>query len=291
MDSGTTAQLCRLVNMDDPYCVFGEVKTIVSAIYPEFDFETVERVFADVINLFNGNYPGYRKCNTRYHNLKHTTDAMLAMTRLMHGAVLAGKLISRDNIFLGIVSALLHDTGYIQEAHDTEGTGAQYTLVHITRSIEFMKGYFRSQEWASLNVQSGEAILCCTGLNAKIDEILFESGEVVLLGKMMGSADLLGQMADSTYLEKLPALYQEFVEGQVSGYGSELDLLKTTPSFYRIVQQRFAGEFSGVNRFMTDHFRERWGIEDDLYQEAIEENVRRLEYILLHHADDYHSHL
>jgi len=66
-------QLSRIVNMDDPQSLLEEVKAIVLMMFPEFDFETLNRVFKDIMRLFRGEYPGYRKCNTEYHDLNHTT--------------------------------------------------------------------------------------------------------------------------------------------------------------------------------------------------------------------------
>ena len=52
-----------------------------------------------------------------------------------------------------------------------------------------------------------------------------------ILGKMLGTADLLGQMSDRTYLEKLPFLYLEFKHAGIDGVGTELDFFDSTPGF------------------------------------------------------------
>ena len=78
-------QMAHLVDMETPRSVCDEVEAIVSMMRPEFDFHPINDLFKDVIRFFNGNYPGYRKCNTEYHDIKHTTDTFLAMARLMHG--------------------------------------------------------------------------------------------------------------------------------------------------------------------------------------------------------------
>ena len=88
---GEIIPLSQLVNMEDPLEVIGEVETIVFMMFPEFDFEVVKRIFADVLALYRGDYPGYRKCNTVYHDMKHTTDALLAFTRLVHGSFIKRK--------------------------------------------------------------------------------------------------------------------------------------------------------------------------------------------------------
>ena len=75
-------------------------------------------------------------------------------------------------------------------------------------------------------------MLECTGLDTNLTEITFESKEIELLGKMLGTADLLGQMADRIYIEKLLFLFREYQEGNIVGYNNELDLLKNTANFY-----------------------------------------------------------
>jgi hypothetical protein len=108
---------------------------------------------------------------------------------------------------------------------------------------------------------------------------------------MLGTADLLGQMADRTYLERLPFLYWEFQEANVSGFESELDLLKKTPAFWEFTRQRLVTELGNVARYLKGHFRVRWGVDRDLYREAIERNINHLEFILAHHEADYRRYL
>jgi len=51
-------QISRLVDTEDPQSVLDEVEHIVFRIFPEFDFEPVNRAFGDVVKLFRGEYPG-----------------------------------------------------------------------------------------------------------------------------------------------------------------------------------------------------------------------------------------
>jgi len=275
-----------LVCMEKPRHVFDEVSRIASMIFPEGDFSRVESAFADVRDLFGGRFPGYRECNIHYHDLKHTMDCFLAMARLIHGAWATGLGITRDGMLLGLISSLLHDTGYIQPVEDCAGTGAKYTLHHIERSIHFAERYFGSRGFSSDEFQFCRDCMRCTGLDIRIDQIVFISREHEFLGKMLGTADLLGQMADRTYLEKLPYLFAEFKEGGVPGFENELDLIAKTPGFWEFTKKRFAGELSGVDRFMEDHFRVRWGIERDLYREAIDRGMEHLKSAMENHGGD-----
>ncbi|MGA1869776.1 MAG: hypothetical protein ACMUJM_14670 [bacterium] len=284
-------QIAQLVDMNNAYEVFDEVKTIVFMISPEFAIDSVNVTFQDVVDLFEGRYPGYNQCNTMYHDLVHTMSAMLAMTRLIHGAILQGETISNKNIALGLISALMHDTGYIQDLDDMVGTGAKYTLTHIKRSIEFMEKYFKEKGFSGEDFENCRDILECTGLNTKIHKIKFKSRQIELLGKMLGTADLLGQMADRLYLEKLIYLYYEFKEGGIEGYDNEFNLLTSTFGFFSITERRMAGELGGVNKYMIHHLRKRWNIDKDLYKEAIEKNERYLKFILENHDKGYRDFL
>ncbi|ABK17026.1 hypothetical protein [Syntrophobacter fumaroxidans] len=286
-----SVKLEDLVNMDNPQAVFSEVGLIVRVMFPNGDYSPLLKVCLDIRSLFEGNYPGYRKCNIHYHDLKHTTDCLLAMARLIHGALLAGLRLTEKQAVLGLVSSLLHDTGYIQEAKETKGTGAQYTLTHVERSIFFAERYLRENGYSSRDARFCHRCLRCTGLDVKIAEIPFESMEHEFLGKALGSADLLGQMADRTYLERLPLLFHEFREGGVPGFADELDLIKKTPEFWEFTKNRFRTQLGGVDRYMINHFKSRWGIDRDCYKEAIENNMRYLTHVIEHHESDYRAHL
>ena len=54
-------QIEQLIDMNNSQSVLDEVKIIVFRIFPEYDFKILEEVFNDILNLFNGKYPGYRK--------------------------------------------------------------------------------------------------------------------------------------------------------------------------------------------------------------------------------------
>jgi hypothetical protein len=284
-------QLSRLVNMEDPQSVLDEVRAIIAMIFSDFDFDTVHRVFKDIVRLFRGKYPGYRKCSTQYHDLKHTTDTFLAMARLTHGALIGGERLSKKHVALGLLCALMHDTGYIQTLDDKVGTGAKYTRIDTKRSIVFIEKYIADSGFSKEDFKHYPNILMCTGLDTKINEIQFKSQETELLGKMLGTADLLGQMADRNYLEKLLFLFYEFREGGVKGFDTELDLLKKTIAFYAMVRKRFATELDRVNEYMHYHFKARWNKDRDLYMEAIENHINYLGFILEHHEEDYGDHL
>ncbi len=256
-----------------------------------YDFDTVDRIFKDIVRLFRGEYPGYRKCTTQYHDLKHTTDTFLAMARLIHGAILKGENLTRDQVMLGLLCALMHDTGYIRSLDDEGSTNTHDVLTDIRRSIAFMDRYLSDHGLSPEIFNHCSVILTCTDLSADITEIHFPSREIELLAKLLGTADLLGQMADRTYLEKLLFLFYEFRDGGVMGYNNELDLLKKTRDFYAMIRQRITKDLSGVTEYMRHHFKARWDLDRDLYTEAVENHISYLKFILKHHEKDYRNYL
>jgi hypothetical protein len=286
-----TVQLSRLIDMEDPRAVLDEVKTIVSMLFSSFDFATLDLVFTDIVRLFKGKYPGYGPCRTQYHDLKHTTDTFLAMARLIHGVMLSGEQLTSEQVTLGLVCALMHDTGYIQKTDEQQGEMTLKSLTDVRRSITFMDQYKSDHDLSPEVFRHSSVILTCTDLSAKIAEIHFPSPEIALLGKLIGTADLLGQMADRTYLEKLLFLFDEFRNGGVMGYKSELDLLRKTRDFYRMSRQRLAKDLGGVNEYIRGHFKQRWKLDRDLYVEALERHMAYLMHILKNHEKDYRRYL
>ena len=283
--------LSNLIELGNPTHILKEVRIIISPLIPEFDFKAFNHIFYDIIRLFRGKFPGYQKCNTDYHDINHTTKSLITMARLIHGYILKNKNLSERDVFLGLVSALMHDTGYIQTLDDNIGTGAKYTLQHISRSILFLEKYFEKNDYSKEDFEFCKNCLLCTGYSIKIKEINFSSPNEELVGKMLGTADLLGQMADRGYLEKLLFLYYEFKEGNVLDFKSELDMLKKTLDFYDLTKKRFVSELGNLNKYMIYHFKERWNINKDLYQEEIEKNIEYLKYILNKNEKNYYTHL
>ncbi|HOS15313.1 MAG TPA: hypothetical protein PLS57_10095 [Smithellaceae bacterium] len=277
---GGDVQLSRLVDVSNADETLKEVIHICRLIKPDFNTDELTEAFREIQNLFKGNYPGFQACNTKYHDFAHTLMVLLAMARLMHGACLQGISFSYKDINLGMISALMHDAGYMQSVDDVNGTGAKFTLIHIERSIQFIQNHYAGKACFADDMNNFSDILQCTGLKTDIPNMKFTTEKIALLGKMLGTADLLGQMADRFYLEKLITLYDEFQEGCVPGFDSKIDLLRKTIGFYSWTKTRLENDFGNVARFMADHFRERWHIEGNLYEETMDRNIDYLKSIL-----------
>lgn len=273
-------KLHDLVEIEEPEAVFEEVAIILKLISPAFDLKPVRSAFGLIFRIFRGKHPLYRACATRYHDLRHTTDAFLATARLAHGAILSGEDFHDRDIIVALVATLFHDTGYIQDRDDTEGTGAKFTLYHVQRSREFMDRHGSEIGLTKEESDHGGIMILCTDITKELPHSSFSSPKVELLGRLLNAADLMGQMADRVYLEKLLFLYHEYKEGHVGEYESEVDLIRKTPAFMNYMSQRISAVSDQVNRFMSAHFESRWGIAANLYQAAIERHKEYLDKIL-----------
>ena len=275
------------INVEDADQVRDAVVAIYRARYPGTDLGPLVRAFGDVKALFEGRYPGYLACDTLYHDMRHTLDMTLAMARLVDGhdrSCAASEQLGARRAMLGIIVALLHDSGYMRRISEKDvPNGAVFTKVHVSRSADFLRHYLPERGF------SAEAVLAAqlahfTGYEFDVDDIRIPEGKDRMLGYMVGTADLLGQMSDRMYLEKCrDFLYEEFVWGHIARetlpdgheivrYASPEDLILKTPGFYEYVaRQRIEKKLGGADRYAHAHFDG-----PSLYQSAIDSNMHFL---------------
>ncbi len=278
MKNNGRIQLSMLMNSEDRTSVLNEVRRIFLFNYDAARFTPVENAFSIICSLFDGSMPGYRKCNTEYHNLTHTLDALLATARLMDGRSSVKDKFNDGLAVNLLLAALLHDTGYIQEEWDVDGTGAKYTKVHVERSIAFVERNASGFHLNSDDVKQISSLVLCTGLKADSNKGL--SGETGEAGAILGTADLLGQMSDRAYLEKLLFLYYEFKEAAIDGFNTTYDILRNTLSFFETTFERFEKQLRHSYEYALHHFRLRHNIDENLYMTAIENQMKYLEGII-----------
>lgn len=270
-------RLYELTDTHSPAETLAEIKNILLLIDPAPEPSPIEKIYADIIRLFNGEFQGYRASTTKYHNLEHTCSTALATARIIHGLHLQGQAFFPKLVQLCLVGALFHDTGLIQTKEEVTGTGAQYTIGHEDRSIVVMEKYLTENGYSQEDIRDCGHMIKCTELFFPIEDIPFVSEAVRRMGKVLGTADLVAQMADKNYQEKLPLLFLEFQEAGMEGFESPLELFKKTEEFYRsVARKRMAGVLGGVSSAALYHFRERWKIDNNLYEESIKYNIRRM---------------
>ena len=272
------------VNTTEPASVNGEVNRIFLELYPNASTHVLNRCFRDLTRLQRGEYPGYHACDTSYHNLQHSLDVTLAMARLMDGYERtqdrSGELGARLFRF-GIVTALFHDVGYLRKINDTRHkNGAEYTLKHVTRGAKFLEDYMNRIGMAELAPIASQ-IIHFTGYEKPIAKIDVPNLSFRLLGNMLGTADIIAQMADRCYLEKCrDRLYPEFVEGGLAArdesdrrssvmFRSVGDLMVKTPHFYKTATVRLNDQLGSAHGYVGKHFGGQ-----NLYFDEIEKNMQ-----------------
>lgn len=268
----------------DPTAVEVEVQTAYLALFPRGDRMFVPRVFGWAIECFTGNYADYQAVDALYHDFEHTLQGTLCMARLLHARQRAGaKPVLTEKFFqLGIIGILLHDTGYLKRRSDTRGTGAKYTATHVNRSAEFAKQLLHEKGLPPVDIQAVQNMIRCTGIEAPLTKIPFQSDLEKTVGHALATADLLGQMAADDYVDKLPILYAEFAEAArhdrghtdfISKFGGERDLIQRTPSFwYEYVLSKLHQDFGNIHQFLNQPYPSghNW------YVERIEANMGRI---------------
>jgi hypothetical protein len=279
------------IDISDPGSVCAAVLSILRQRYADVDFAPVEGLFTDFANLYRGEFSGFYACDTQYHDMQHVLDVTLATARLIDGydvsqsgaARLGGKLA-----MIGVAVALFHDVGYIRRKGDTRHQyGAEYTKIHVSRSSRFLAEYLPTTAlaWAA---PLAAKLVHYTGYEIDPVTIDLTDSKQRQLGALIGSADVMAQMADRAYLEKCrDRLFNEFELGgltrerDASGverirYASPADLLRQTPEFIRrTLHDRLDRMFGNVHRYFGAHFGG-----PNLYLEAVERNRMLLEKLL-----------
>jgi hypothetical protein len=199
----------------------------------------------------------------------------------MHGVHISGTHIADREITLIMMATMMHDIGYVQLLNEEAGTGAQHTLTHVGRGIRFMRHYLVEHGLSADFVTPLELLMNSTNPGLDFDAIDFPDKRTRLLAQIVGSADIVGQMADRSYLEKLLFLYLEFKEAQVGNYASLLDLLRQTKSFYEATREKkLDGKFEGIYQKLTFHFQDYMGLKTNYYMESIEKNLAYLAKVI-----------
>ncbi len=255
------------VQVSNPAAVRDAVQNLYCETYPGTSFDKLWLAFYDFARLFSGKYPGYRGCDTTYHDMQHTLDMTLALARLVAGyerTADAADRLGAHRAQMAIVTSLFHDAGYIRhEVRDRDfSNGAEFTLCHVSRSADFLRRYLPELGLAN-DVAVASMIVHFTGYELDLDNIELDDPRDAICGHLIGTADLIAQMADRCYLEKCrDRLYTEFVIGGIAfenaapgeyvvRYESGIDLLKKTPLFYQqATKDRLQSKFNRAYRYV-----------------------------------------
>lgn len=250
------------VQVSSPARVRAAVRELFEAIYPRTSFDPVWLAFHDFERYYGGLEPEYHAVDTPYHDIQHTLDMTLALARLIAGhetSAASSDRLGGERAKFALVSALFHDFGYLRhrERDRLAENGAEFTLSHVTRSGAFIETYLPHLGLAQFAPVAAR-VVHFTGYEMSLDQIELDDPKDSIVGHLLGTADLLAQLADRCYLEKCrDRLYPEFVLGNVAvtsgaraNYWSGLDLLLKTMNFYqKSAQYRLEHSFNRAYRY------------------------------------------
>ncbi|MBM5810819.1 MAG: hypothetical protein FJ191_02460 [Gammaproteobacteria bacterium] len=265
------------IRVSSPAAVRDAVLELFTATWPGAPTQLLRTAFADFEQLFSGKLPGYLGVDTVYHDLQHSLDMVLATARLLAGCERSQPAAARpgaQRATMGLVTALFHDSGYIRTTSEQDvPNGAMFTRQHVTRSAHFLARYL-PQVGLAEQVPVATRVVHFTGYEIPFELIRVAEPRDRTVGHVLGTADMLAQLADRCYLEKCrDRLYAEFVLGDVAVhpsphgikvlYGSGLDLLRQTPRFIEHTLEHRLGQgfghayryveplFGGANPYLT----------------------------------------
>jgi hypothetical protein len=279
------------VQVSSTAAVTAAVRELFVQAWPGESFDRVAIAFEEFEKLFTGRMPGFHGVDTVYHDRQHSLDMTLAAARMMVGyeaGADVGQRFGAERVAMALVTSLFHDAGYIRESDDLQHrNGAEFTLYHVTRSARFLARFLPTigmESW----VPTATRVVHFTGYEIELDQIQLPDERDRKLGFILGTADLIAQMADRCYLEKCrDRLYPEFVLGGIAAaqgsngalqvrYSSGLDLLRQTPRFVRETRvKRLEGQFEHAYRYVEPLFSG-----ENPYLDAIDRNLIFLDRVL-----------
>jgi hypothetical protein len=257
------------VRTTDPAAVGLEVIRLCKRLFPDAPAPALERAFADTGRMYRGEHRDYLPCDTEYHDIQHVLDVTLAMARLMDGYQLGGRnggpALTKDLYLVGVLAALFHDFGYLRRRNDHKHRyGAEYTLVHVSRGAGFLRSYARELGVEERLASAASMLVHFTGYERSVETIHMRDETLHRVGLMLGTADIIAQMADRCYLEKCrDRLYPEFVLGGLAGrlrpnrlpmFASGEDLVTKTPGFYEGACKRLDIQLRKSYDYAARHF-------------------------------------
>lgn len=187
-----------------------------------------------------------------YHDLEHTVLVSLVGQEMLRGKHLQEGSVSPSDWLHVIISLICHDIGYIKGAckqdrtltrHYATGinsemvslpqdaTDASLTPYHVDRGKQFIAENFANHR--QIDIEAIQYNIELTRFPIPND---VEHSETSNYAGLARAADLIGQLGDPCYLQKIPALFREFAEtgaNQKFGYRHHRDLRASYPNFFR----------------------------------------------------------
>jgi hypothetical protein len=206
--------------------------------------------YADIIG-WAGNMALENIANTDalYHNVDHTILVTLVGQEILRGKHIREGGVRPEDWLHFAISLLCHDIGYVKgvcradkgpcyatgiETLPVElppgATDAALTPYHVDRGKLFVEERF-----------GGHKLIDVERIKEAIEPTRFpvplagDTTDTTGLPGLVRAADLIGQLSDPRYLNKIPALFHEFLETGVApklGFRDPGDLRRSYPKFY-----------------------------------------------------------
>ncbi len=197
-----------------------------------------------------------------YHNVEHAILVTLVGQEVLRGKHIRDGGVSADDWLHFIISLVCHDIGYVkgvcrQDQNGWYATGVEGTLIqlpfgatdasltpyHVDRGKLFVEERFGGHKL--IDAETIKQNIELTRFPVPNDQ---DHQDTRNYPGLVRAADLIGQLSDPRYLQKISALFYEFEEtgiNKVLGYNNPGDLRNHYPKFY----------WSGVYPYIQDSLR------------------------------------
>ena len=199
-----------------------------------------------------------------YHNVEHTILVTLVGQEILRGKHIREGGVSCEHWLHFHIALLCHDIGYVkgvcrQDRTDLGlyatgindlkltlprgATDASLTPYHVDRGKMFVEERFGGHRLIDADLVKQNIEL--TRFPVPADDDYQDTGNYPGLVR---AADLIGQLSDTRYLQKIAALFYEFEEtgqNRVLGYQNQGDLRYGYPKFYWNVVYRYVKDAIG----------------------------------------------
>ena len=186
-----------------------------------------------------------------YHNVEHTILVTLAGQEILRGKHFREGGVSCEDWLHFIIALLCHDIGYVKGVCLDDNTDknlyatglddimislpwgttdASLTPFHVDRGKLFIRDRFGTHNL--IDAQTIQQNIELTRFPVPVD---IEHTDTVNYPGLVRAADLIGQLSDPRYLQKMPALFYEFEEmgtNKILGYRTPGELRQNYPNFY-----------------------------------------------------------
>ncbi|MBD2461196.1 metal-dependent phosphohydrolase [Oscillatoria sp. FACHB-1407] len=229
------------------------VKRLTSGYHQAFGNRDTE--YADLIGwVAHLTLEAIAHSDAPYHDIEHTILVTLVGQDILRGKQCLDGYVSPKDWAHYIISLLCHDIGYVKGVCQPDqmtqrlfasgrgdnlvqlaagATDASLTPYHVDRGQQFVAEKFSNHPLIEVALIQDNIEL--TRFPAPDRDLYRDTYHYPGLTR---AADLIGQLSDPRYLQKLPTLFYEFAEtgtNQQLGYHHPDDLRASYPNFYRKV--------------------------------------------------------